>query len=111
MRNEEIREYLKNIYIPVAARETYMRLLDILQENTYREISSIDEGKILHDSLIIETKGKGERETFQNYTIARVDVGKVGDTYIDIAIYNIDSQSFYPIRVKKDTIKISVLNQ
>lgn len=108
-RREQLLKYVSALYVPVALREQAAQLMKIIQENDYRAIESKDEGTIHLNALIIETTGRGERETFRGYDIDRIDVGKVGPEMADIAIMKVGGTLAIPKRVNKKNIKINLL--
>lgn len=106
-RREELREYLNKIYCPVDKTAKLAQLWAIVAENDYRAIEETDKNKKFLDCLIIETKGKGSRESFQDYLITRVDIGEVGSATASIAIYK-DINLVTPLKVARDNIKINI---
>lgn len=106
-RREELREYLNKIYCPVNKTAKMAQLWQIIAENDYRAIEEQDKNKMFLDCLIIETKGKGERETFQDYLITRVDIGEVSNATASIAIYK-DINLVTPLKVSRLNIKINL---
>ena len=106
-RREELTYFLNKLYCPVDKTAKLAQLRAIVAENDYRAIDEGDKNKMFRDCLIIETKGKGSRETFQDYLITRVDIGEVGSATASIAIYK-DINLVTPLKVSKDNIKINL---
>ena len=109
-RREELLAFLDSIYVPVKLREEVALLKRIIRENDYRGIEKEDENTIHEYTLVIDTVGKGSRETYSDFTICRVDVGAVGAQMADVAIYyKGNSYMATPKRVSRKNIKINVL--
>lgn len=107
-RRFQLSEFMSNIYIPVSKTEDYHKIMKIIGENDYRSIQIEDSGKTFLDCLVIETKGRGKYETFQGYSIARIDIGEVTENMADIAIYPNDGTTVKPLKVKRGNIKINL---
>ena len=108
-RRTQLNNYIDKLYIPVSLREKAAQLRRIVAENDYRSIESKDYGSMHENCLIIETSGRGLRETFAGYKIARVDAGKVGPEMADIAIIENGSNLATPMKVNKKNIRINLL--
>ncbi|MBQ1347770.1 MAG: hypothetical protein IIY58_00200 [Aeriscardovia sp.] len=108
-RRNELQTYLSGLYVPAILKKEHSLALHIILENDYRSIEEADAGKMFQDCLIIRTAGNGEREVFKGFTIARVDIGDVGEKFADVAIYA-DIDRVTPMRVKRDNIKINLPN-
>ena len=106
-RREQLTYYLNKLYCPVDKTAKLAQLRAIVAENDYRAIEETDNNKMFRDCLIIETKGKGSRESFQDYLITRVDIGEVGSATASIAIYK-DNNLVTPLKVARDNIKINI---
>lgn len=109
-RKEKLLNFISSLYIPSGKREEKARLMRIVLENEYRAIEESDSGKMFRDCLIIETKGRGVYETFHGFKVCRVDIGAVGPTMADIAIFY-DSTIATPQRVARGNIKINLPNE
>lgn len=109
-RREELLNFLDSIYVPVPLREEVLILKRIIRENDYRAIEEKDAGTMHEHALIIETKGRGTRESYSSFLITRLDVGNVGAEMADVAIYTKgDSYMAKPKRINRKNIKINVL--
>ena len=106
-RRIQLLKFLESIYVPVSLIEKHAELLRIVNENDYRGIEKDDEGRIIINALVISTKGRGKFESFQGYRITRVDVGRVGKEFADIAIFD-DMNLASPTRVSKTNIKVNL---
>lgn len=109
IRRTELNEFIDRLYIPVNLREEVAQLRRIIAENDYRSIEDKDAGTMHKNALVIETQGRGIRETYKEFVICRIDVGRVGKDMADIAIYYKDSTIASPLRVNKRNIKINLL--
>lgn len=111
-RRERLIDFIDSLYCPVAYRDEVALLKKIAAENDYRGIEKKDQNTMHEQSLIIETKGRGSRETYSCFYICRVDVGEVGEEMADIAIfYKDDSCLATPRRVSRKNIKINILDE
>lgn len=110
-RRLQLNEFLDRIYIPVDLREEVAQLRRIIAENDYRAINDKDANTKHLNALVIETSGCGLRETYKEFHICRVDVGKVGKDMADIAIYYRDCDIANPQRVSKRNIKFNLLQE
>lgn len=109
-RKERLWNFIDSLYCSSSKYEEKAKLRRIVFENDYRSIEESDSGKMFRDCLIIETKGRGAYETFQGFKVCRVDIGAVGPTMADIAIFY-DSTIATPQRVARGNIKINLPNE
>ena len=107
-RRDKLIDFIDSIYFPVSLSEEKYTLLAIIRENDYRGIEEKDANKQFADCLIIETKGRGARESYSEYRICRVDVGEVGPVMADIAVYNHGACLATPKRVKRNNIRFNI---
>lgn len=110
-RNSKLAYYLGKIYCPVNLRHKLTEVQCIVKENDYREILLTDHDTMIEHCLIILTKGKGSRETFAGYRIARIDVGEVTESTAMIAVYNPDTALASPMRIARDNIKYNIIKR
>ena len=110
-RNAKLAYYLGKIYCPVNLRHKLTEVQCIIKENDYREILLTDYGSMHENCLIILTKGKGSRETFAGYRIARIDIGEVTENTAMIAVFNPDTALASPMRIARDNIKYNIINR
>lgn len=108
-RREKLIDFLETIYVPAKLISEAAKLRKIVLENDYREIEESDSCSINNNALIIYTKGRGSRESFQGYEITRVDIGEVSSNMVDIAIYHQEYYSVTPLRVSRKNIKVNLL--
>ena len=106
-RKTELLNFLDDIYIPVYKRGEWSILRKIILENDYRTIEEADANKMYNDCLVIQTKGRGKRETFAGYLITRIDIGEVNEKYADIAYY-LDSNLACPKHIARKNIKFNL---
>ena len=106
-RRIQLLQFLESIYVPVSLMEKHAELLRIVNENDYRGIEKYDEGHVFMNALVILTKGRGKFESFQGYRITRVDVGRVGKEFADLAIFD-GMNLASPVRIGKTNIKINL---
>lgn len=78
------KEELPSFYIPVLKSIYWAEISGMADK--LRKIEKRDDGSIGLTFLMIETKGKGARASFQGYDIVKADVGKVGAKYSEIWI-------------------------
>ena len=106
-RRNQLLQFLESIYVPVSLIAKHAELLRIVNENDYRGIEKYDEAHVFMNALIISTKGRGKFESFQGYQITRVDVGRVGKEFADLAIF--DGMTLAkPTRVSRTNIKVNL---
>ena len=106
-RKDELTTYLLNLYVPTKLKDSFESLLNLLKTYDPREINESDAHQMRLSCLVILTRGKGERESYQGYRISRIDFGDVGAKFADIAIFN-DSDLAEPTRIDKRNIKINL---
>ena len=109
-RRTQLNNFIDSLYIPVSLRGQAAQLRRIIAENDYRPIGDEDADTMREHCLIIETKGKGLRQSFAAYHVCRVDIGEVGPDMADIAIYYEGSYKVLPKRVNRKNIKINILS-
>lgn len=107
-RNTELNDFIEGLYVPVKYREEIDLLRKLIASQEYRAIEESDAGKSFPDCLVIDTKGRGLRETYSDFTVSRVDVGDVGSEYANIAIYYKGSDLATPKRISKKNIRINI---
>ena len=110
-RNSELVAYLKTLYVPESKKEKFDFILGWVRSNgaKLREIASNDEWRSNLDCLVIITKGKAPRESFQDYQIKKIDFAKVGKAYAESYIYEAESGMGYPERAYYKNPKISII--
>lgn len=101
---ERLLNYLDNIYIPIGKREKVEELKKFIEPLTLRMPNSNDSHKSRYIVLLIETKGKGERETFAGYSVMYVDFDSIGEKYAIAYIYD-DGGNGYVKRMYIKSIK------
>lgn len=70
----------------------------------FREIIPSDAGTMRVQVLVLESKGKGNWETFHGSHIEMADIGQVGETFADVYLLG----SHKPVRFKHSTKKIMI---
>ena len=107
-RRKQLEDFVNGLYFPVSLLEEKYQLLAIIRENDYRGIEERDAETLHDDCLIIETKGRGARETYKEFLICRVDVGSVGAKMADIAIHPTGTALSTPKRVDRLNIRFNI---
>lgn len=112
-RNSELVAYLKTLYVPESNKEKYKFILDWVRSNgvKLREITPDDEWCGNLDCVVIVTKGKAPRESFQEYQIKKIDFAKVGKAFAEAYIYEAESGLGYPERAYYKNPKISIIEK
>ena len=96
--NQKVIKFVKGLYIPKSKRSIAIQLLDYLDIVKVRNIEPNDHHTIRVSILLIHTKGKGTRETFDDYQIMYADFDTIGKKYALAYFY--DSLGGYPKRVQ-----------
>ena len=104
----------KMFYVPISNRVSFMSWKS-LRKNT-RPFRDEDSGKCRVKVLIAHTRGNGEWESFQGFSVNECDVNKVGRKFVDLFVISVSDEqgnpvAGYPLRVKKDNIRVRVLTQ
>jgi len=110
-RRTQLLDYMSGLYVPKSKNNEFSQLVKIVCENDYRPINENDSGKMFRDCLIIETKGRGLYETYQSHKICRIDVGEVGGSMANVAIYENDISPVKPMKINKGNIRINLPNE
>lgn len=85
-------EFLDSLYVPKSKRCIMQTLQHFIEENKFLKISKNESGKVARQMLIIKTKGKGARCSFDGFDIKLADFDtKIGKRYVYAYIYNMDS--------------------
>ncbi len=75
---------LRQMYVPVKNQRKWNQLLQFASR--LRTIEPRDEGEVGKTFLMIESRGEGSRESFQDFKLIKADVGHVGGTFSEIWI-------------------------
>ena len=105
--NQKVIEFVKGLYIPKSKRSTVIQLLDYLDIVKVRKIETNDHHTIKLSVLLIFTKGKGKRETFEDYQVIYADFDNIGRKYALAYFY--DSERGYPKRIDIDSPKNTII--
>ena len=108
-RRIELLNFLNEIYCSRDNAPSLIQCKKIVMENDYRGIKDEDENTMKQDCLIIYTTGKGKMTSYAGYAITRVDIGKVSDTFAEVAIY-LDSGIASPQRISKGNKRLNIPN-
>lgn len=101
---ERLHDFLNKIYIPKSKLGEVDKLMKYINVASLRMPNKNDAHKARFVVLLIHTKGKGKRQTFDYYDIMYVDFDKIGEKYALSYIYSDDGYG-YPYRMDITSIK------
>lgn len=107
-KEEGIRLFLENIYVPKSALMEKTTLLDFLKEVNVRSFNKADEGKIGYSVLYLKTDARGVRETFKYWKIYRCDVWRISENFANIALYDDDGNA-KPFKVSLNNPRFAIV--
>ena len=107
-RKENLGEFLNSIYCPKSKKEEMEKLLDFLKNVEIRGIAKSDFKKIRLSALVISTKGKGEWETFDSWSVKFLDLNHVSDVFAEVYLYDNEGRG-HPTKIRVDNPKVSIL--
>ena len=96
--NQKVINFIDELYIPKSKLMLVQQLLDYLEIVKVRTIDPNDHHSVHMSVLQILTKGKGKRETFDDYRIIKADFDNIGKKYALVYIYS-DDMSGHPVRM------------
>lgn len=85
-------------------------LLSFVSEVRIRAPTKEDEYRTNRDVLVIVTRGKGERETFEGWLKRKANFDRIGMKYALVYIYN-DLGSGYPRRIDIESPRITIFER
>lgn len=95
---ERLHAFLGRLYVPKQKEESFTGLRNFLENVTIRAPNENDAHKAKYTMLVIDTKGKGKRETFDKWSIKYVDFDSIGKRYALAYIYDSDGHG-HPQRI------------
>lgn len=95
---QRVNEFLARLYVPKSKRVDRDQLQEILDTMTLRAPNINDAHKSRYTILLIETKGKGKRETYQGHSVRFIDFDSVGDKYAIAYVYDAEGNG-RPLRL------------
>lgn len=98
--------YIENLYFPVKTRDEERKLKDDIHAGRFERISRDYEFKKHVPVIVIHTKGKGSRETFDFASRLFADFGKIGEKVGEIYLYNEERTIGYPRKFVLDKDRI-----
>lgn len=98
-KEESIKMFLANIYIPKSKVVNKDALLDFLKEVNVRSFNKEDAGRVGMTVLWIETSAKGHFETFNSWKVQRADIWSISEEFATFALYDLDGNA-KPFKVK-----------
>ena len=101
---KRLRDFLNKIYIPYPKRDRIDALMHYVENTRLRYPNKNDECKTGYRLLLIRTRGKGTRETFEEWNISYVDFNTIGEKYALAYIYDMDGNG-KPCRMDITSIK------
>lgn len=107
-RNAHLMVYLANLYVPQSKKADWKKLVEFMERNDLRKIEKTDAKKILIECLVVETRGRGTRETFSSWSYKLMNINHVSSTYAEVYIYSKDEQG-YPSKIRTDNPKLSII--
>ena len=100
-------DWLDSLYIPKSKKPLILQLKQYLDIVDVRHVSKEDEFKIGLSMLVIQTKGKGTRETFEDFKVYRADFNTIGKQYALVYIYSMSGGK--PLRMDITSMKNLVI--
>lgn len=85
---ERLNAFLNRLYIPKRNKDSFEKLKEFIAKVSIRAPNANDAHKSRYTILIIETKGKGTRETFDSWFVRFVDFDTIGEKYALAYIYD-----------------------
>ena len=85
---KRLRDYLDKIYIPIGKKNLVKQLLFYVDAVDVRLPNCEDAHTTGQSILIIETKGKGTRESFSDFRVEYVDFTTIGEKYALAYVYD-----------------------
>lgn len=107
-KKERMLRFINSLYIPVNKREDCARLIEFIANNPLRDIEADDAHDVGVKLLMIETRGKGQYETFDEWTIMRADFDAIGIKYASAYVY-VPCGRGRPQRLYRNSNKIAVI--
>lgn len=108
-KNQEMKEFLRNIYIPKMKHLDMQSAIDFIDDSSLRSFTKADEGKIGYSVLHLKTRGIGSRESFVNWEVVRCDVYSVSESFALIALYDFDGNA-KPFKISLKNPKFAIIH-
>ena len=96
--DQNILDFARSLYVPKTKKVAHGELMKFIALHDLHPVSESDAGTIWRKMLIVETKGKGKRETYSTHYVADVDIDSVGKKYA-MTYIRIPSGSNKPYRM------------
>lgn len=107
-KKERMLRFVNSLYVPVNKREDCAKMLEFMANNSLRDIEADDAHDVGVRLLIIETRGKGQYETFDAWSIMRADFDAIGTKYASAYVY-VPCERGRPQRLYRNSNKIAVI--
>ena len=102
-----LRDYLARLYVPKAKSNLFGQLDQYLDIINVRFPTKEDAYKGRCPILVIYTKGKGTRETFEDYRVKYADFDSIGEKYALAYVY--DETGGKPQRLDITSVKTMIV--
>ena len=109
---KRLSDFLDRIYIPKDKHFLIQSLMGYVTATAFhlrQPEKGIDEHRAGLRMLVIETKGKGNRETFHDYKVYLADFDTIGKQYAMVYLYEDESHIGKPVRIDITSIKNTII--
>ena len=109
---KRLSDFLDRIYIPKDKHfivQNLMRYVTATAFHLRQPEKDLDEHRAGLRMLIVETKGKGTRETFHDYKVLNADFDTIGKQYALVYVYDDTGEIAKPIRIDTTSIKNTII--
>ena len=104
-------EYLYSLYVPKAKKYRMGQLQHQISKMSIRHISKSDAGRVNVQVLIVKTKGKGTRSSFDDYEVKLADFdSNIGKRYAYAYIHDFNSLGYLK-RLDITSVKTLILSK
>ena len=98
-----LHEYLARLYVPKNKTALFLQLKEYINAINLRYPQKEDSYKSRCPILLIQSKGKGQRETFEDYRVIYADFDNIGEKYA--LAYLSTERDGYPKRLDITSVK------
>lgn len=85
---DKLNAFLNRIYVPFAKMETFVSLQQFVNDVRIRSPNKRDAHQNRLNVLLIHTRGKGLRETFESWETKFIDFDNIGEKYALAYVYD-----------------------
>ena len=103
-KKEQVKNFLGRLYVPKANKKDFDFLTELVEKSNIRSPTGEDAHRVGLVIGIIQTTGKGNRETYQNHKVEFVDFDTIGSRYAMAYVYDTDGNG-RPLRIDIESPK------